>query len=192
MQTNRGCFRRSGSPNQAIRGLAGEGTRSRFHRNLFVAKKSITILTITASSDIGANLRLGRHPLLLRETGEADGQPAGREYLLRRTQQDPYRNSATMAADALRQSACTASGPEEVREQRTCCCRCRTRPARHAPPDRRGSTESNQMPIPRRQTAAASAGSSHHRRTPTACTAVRGPQTRRAPSRRFAPVRPGS
>jgi hypothetical protein len=46
------------------------------------------------------------------------------------------------------------------------------------------------MPIPRRRTAAASTGSLHHRRKPLACTAVRGPQTRRAPSRRFAPARP--
>ena len=133
------------------------------------------------------------------ERGRRTEQPAGREYPLRRTQQDPYRNSATMAADALRQSACTASGLEEAREQRPCrspercrVCRCRTRPACHAPPDRRGSTESNQMPIPRRRTAAASTGSSHHRRKPIACTVVRGPQIRRAPSRRFAPARPNN
>jgi len=53
----------------------------------------------------------------------------------------------------------------------------------------RVSSLSNQMLIPRRRTAAASAASSHHRRKPIACTAVRGPQTRRALSHRFAPAR---
>jgi hypothetical protein len=110
----------------------------------------------------------------------------------------PYRNSPTMAADALRQSACAAPG-SRTKEQRPCCsperyriCRCRTRPACHAPPARRGSSETNQMPIRRRRTVAASTGSSHHRRKPIACTAVRGPQTRRAPSRRFPPAHPNN
>ena len=90
-------------------------------------------------------------------------------------------------------------GSHRRHRQRPCCspercraCRCTTPPACRAPPDRRGSTESNQTPIPRRRTAAASTGSSHHPQKPAACTAGRDPRTRRAPSRRSAPVRPGN
>jgi len=129
-----GCFRRSGRPNGAIRGLAGEGAKSRFIRfKLACCRCAYYYIDNNGCSHIGAKLRLGKPAIDTRpcsaERGRGAEWPADREHPSAEPSKIPYPNSATMAADALRQSAYAASGLGKAKE--TTCPRPRTTNASH-------------------------------------------------------------